>query len=152
MGEVGGLVSGASAIGNLAGGGKGGGGQQYPYFQSPGGVTPEQQALAEYTMGQDMVQQGSQFANTGTGMSTMATQAGAVGPAFTEAASLAQSSDANQQAMMKAQQVGEQINNQNITNQSNQLSQLSNLAKQLTGSQTQAGFSNTVSQGLSNLG
>lgn len=106
------------------------GSQQYPYFQSAGGVTPEQQALAQYTMGQDMVSQGSQFANAGTGMSTMATQGAGVGPAFTRAASLAQSSDANQMAMQKAQQNAQSINNQNIATGQSNMNDLLSLANQ----------------------
>ena len=82
----------------LASGGKGGGGASFPFFNAgPGGVSPEQAALAQYTLGQRELASRSTFANTGTGASTMATEE-AGGARLGEAEQLAQISNRNQQA------------------------------------------------------
>ena len=68
-----------------------------PAFTSSGGVTPQQDALGQYTYGQDLLAQGNLFGSSGTGMSTMATQ-GAEGAKNTEVQQLAGASDTNQNA------------------------------------------------------
>lgn len=83
-------------MGGMMGGGKGGGGDQ-----AGTGVSPEQQALAEYTFGQGAIGAESQFANEGNiglGPSTMTTQA-VSGPRFGEAKQLADTSHADAKAM-----------------------------------------------------
>ena len=85
-------------IAGLAGGGKGGSGFQSPFFNAgPGGVSPEQAALGQYTLGQNLLRDRTTFANTGTGASTMATEE-AGGARLGEAEQLAQISNRNQQA------------------------------------------------------
>ena len=88
-----------SPIVGLAGSSKGGGGAfTSPFFNAgPGGVSPEQAALAQYTLGQNLLRDRTAFANTGTGASTMATEE-AGGARTGEAESLAQMSNRNQQA------------------------------------------------------
>ena len=71
-----------SPVGSEVGGKVGGGldvdQQQFPYFTSPGGVTPQQTALAEYDYGQNLTQGQAQFEGSdeggGPSLSTMATQ------------------------------------------------------------------------------
>jgi hypothetical protein len=99
--------------------GKGGDAQQtqYPYFQSAGGVTPEQTALADYNYGQDLTKGQGQFGNTegpggGNALSTMATQV-ATGAETGKALNLAGSSDANQEAEFGAFQNAEKIDQTN---------------------------------------
>lgn len=93
-------------MGGLMGGGGGKGGGQDTAGQ---GVSPEQQALAEYTFGQGAIGAESKFANDtgniGLGSSTMATQA-VSGPRFGEARQLADMShaDAKAQAAFNQQQ------------------------------------------------
>lgn len=65
-----------------------------PPFLSSGGVTPEQQTLANFGYGQDLMGQAAQFGGSGTGMSTMATQ-GAEGGANTGAQAVGGFSDTN---------------------------------------------------------
>lgn len=71
-----------------------------PAFTSAGGITPEQQTLADFTYGQDLTGQASLFGGSGTGMSTMATQ-GAEGAKNAEALQTGGMSDADQNAMFK---------------------------------------------------
>ena len=72
-----------------------------PPFTSSGGITPEQQALTQYTLGQNLLADESQFASSGTGESTMKTQAtgGARIGAAEEAGKI---SDVNQGATYQA--------------------------------------------------
>jgi hypothetical protein len=79
---------------SLAGGGKGGGGGG----GGGGGVTPQEAALAQYTMQQEELQRAATFANTGTSHSTMNTWASG-GPRIAEAMQLAGLSDKNQSVL-----------------------------------------------------
>jgi len=74
-----------------------------PPFVSSGGITPEQTALTQYTLGQNLLADESQFASSGTGESTMKTQAtgGARLGAAEEAGKI---SDINQGAEYQAYQ------------------------------------------------
>jgi|SRR5215471_18688180 len=74
-----------------AGGGKGGGGGG---SSSGEGLTPQEAALIQYNMHQKQLAEASQFANAGTGHSTMATQAWG-GPRIAAALEAAQISGAN---------------------------------------------------------
>lgn len=74
-----------------------------PAFQSSGGITPQQQDLAQYTYGENLLGQASQFGQSGTGMSTMATQ-GAGGAKMTEAQQQGQMSDTDEEAMYQLYQ------------------------------------------------
>jgi hypothetical protein len=88
------------------GGGSGNKGAQdvnIPAFQSAGGVTPQQQELGQYTYGENLTGQASQFGGSGTGMSTMATQ-GAEGAKNTEAQQMGQMSDTDESAMYQLYQ------------------------------------------------
>ena len=92
----------------LFGGGSGGGklnvqDVNVPAFTSSGGVTPQQEALGQYSYGQDLLAQGNLFGSSGTGMSTMATQ-GAEGARNTEAMQVAGMSDTDQNAAYKLYQ------------------------------------------------
>jgi hypothetical protein len=102
-----------------------------PAFTSQGGITPQQQDLAQYTYGENLLGQASDFGSSGTGMSTMATQ-GAGGAAMTEAQQQGQMSDTDQEAQYQLYQndVGSEIQGlQNQTTLANQNSaSLSGLA------------------------
>jgi len=102
-----------------------------PAFTSTGGITPEQQTLANFTYGQDLTGQASLFGGSGTGMSTMATQ-GAEGAKNTEAQQIGGMSDVDQNAMYtdyKNQVAAEEQGLQNDITLSNQSgSSLSSLA------------------------
>lgn len=89
-----------------------GGGSSHPQ----GGVSPEQEALAQYTYGQDLLRARSGYADTGTGASTMATQASG-GARNKMAKSLAGASDVNQQLQIAAQTQLQQLAQQNEQNQ-----------------------------------
>lgn len=69
-----------------------------PAFQSSGGITPQQQALGQYSYGQDLLAQSSLYGGSGTGDSTMATQ-GAEGARNTAELQTAEMSDTNQGAI-----------------------------------------------------
>nr|HEV8010857.1 hypothetical protein [Bradyrhizobium sp.] len=90
-----------SEIGGKAAGGENVNQQQYPFFTSPGGVTPQQGALAEYDYGQNLTEGQAQFGGGdeggGNALSTMASQV-AGGANIGKALNLAGSSDANQGA------------------------------------------------------
>ncbi|HEX3521259.1 MAG TPA: hypothetical protein VHT52_04140 [Stellaceae bacterium] len=117
MGGLGSIFSLGSTAASAIGGGKGGGSS----FQSAGGVTGPQADYAQYEYDQGMVGNESQFANTGTGMSTMDTQGG-TGVAFGKAQNLAKESDADESAEYQASQVAN-------SNQTTNLSSLASLAK-----------------------
>ena len=94
--------------------------QQYPFFQSPGGVTPQQGALAEYDYGQNLTESQGQFdpasqPGGGASLSTMATQA-AGGANIGKALNLAGSSDVNEGADYGAYGNAENIDQQNNAN------------------------------------
>jgi hypothetical protein len=103
---------------DIGGGGKGGGDQQtqYPFFQSPGGVSPQQTALGEYDYGQNLTQGQAQFEGSdeggGNSLSTMATQV-AGGANMGNALNLASMSDVNQNAALSAYGNAESIDQQN---------------------------------------
>jgi hypothetical protein len=135
MGGIGEIFGLGSTVASAVGGGKGGGSPQsvnIPPFESQGGITPEQQSYAQYEYDQGMVKNESQFADTGTGMSTMDTQGG-TGVRMGEAKTQAAESGANQDAAYKAYQnqisgLTQGLQNQS-TLQSQNLSNLDTLAK-----------------------
>ena len=112
-----------SEVGGKVGGGESVDQQQYPYFTSPGGVTPQQQSLGEYDYGQNLTESQAQFGQGGplggegggNALSTMATQA-AGGANIGKAEQLATSSDANQTAELGAYNNAINIDQQNNTN------------------------------------
>jgi hypothetical protein len=140
-----------SEIGGKAAGGLDVNQQQYPFFTSPGGVTPQQSALSEYDYGQNLTEGQAQFEGSGEGggpsLSTMATQT-AGGANIGKALNLAGSSDVNQGADYSAYGIAENIdqqNNQNLLAENEQnLSNATSLAS-LAGSAAggQAGASTT---------
>ena len=104
---------------DIGGSGKDGSGDQqtqYPYFSSPGGVTPQQTALGEYDYGQNLTQGQAQFEGSdeggGNSLSTMATQV-AGGANMGNALNLASMSDVNQNAALTAYGNAENIDQQN---------------------------------------
>jgi len=123
----------ASAAGSKGGGGGGAGGA--------GGISPEQAALAQFHFGQDLLHARSTFAGTGTGASTMATQA-AGGARLKEALELARASNANQQAAAQQQQ---QL--QGATDQSQEDQRFQAGSQSVFGTGTQGTFSNQDSAG-----
>lgn len=87
-----------------------------PAFQSQGGITPQQQDLAQFTYGENLLGQGNQFASSGTGQSTMATQ-GAEGARNTMAQQQGEMSDVDQEAMYQLYQNDVQSQIQQLQNQ-----------------------------------
>jgi hypothetical protein len=144
--DIGAAITGGTAISNLAGTAKGGGSPQnvnFPPFYSSGGITPEQESLAQYGLSEADVATGSTFGNSGTGMSTMATQAG-TGNRMGKAVAEGKLSDTNQDAMLKAFENNQTAAIQGISNEST----LSNLATQnLTNLINQAGKTATTAAG-----
>ena len=82
-------------MGGMMGGGKGGGGGK---TSTAGGVSPEQQALAQYTYGENVIGDRQKFAQQGMGPSTNETLSVA-GSRFKEAQDLAEMSDKDFKAM-----------------------------------------------------
>ena len=123
--EVGGKVGGSTSVDQ----------QQFPYFTSPGGVTPEQTALADYDYGQNLTEGQAQFGQGdeggGNALSTMASQV-AGGANIGKATNLAGLSDTDQGAAFSAFQNAENIDQQNNENalaeQDQNLAQQSSLA------------------------
>ena len=116
------------------GGGKGTQDVSIPPFESQGGITPQQQDLAQYTLGQNLMGENQLFGGSGTGMSTMDTQ-GDTGAFRTEAKQQGQMSDTDQEAMYQLYQndVNNEIagmGNQDQINQQNS-SSLDSLASGL---------------------
>jgi hypothetical protein len=140
-----------SEIGGKAAGGLDVNQQQYPFFTSPGGVTPQQSALSEYDYGQNLTEGQAQFEGSGEGggpsLSTMATQT-AGGANIGKAITSAGLSDVNQGADYSAYGNAiniDQQNNQNLLAENEQnLSNATTLAT-LAGSATggQAGAATT---------
>jgi hypothetical protein len=126
---------------DIGGGGAGKGGTeqtQYPYFQSAGGVTPEQTALADYQYGQNLTEGQGQFGNSpeageggGNALSTMATQV-AGGANVGKALDLAKSSDADQNAQLgafdNAIKIDQTNNETSLAEQEQSQSQITSLA------------------------
>ena len=107
--EVGGKVGGSTSVDQF----------QFPDFTSPGGVTPQQSALADYDYGQNLTQGQAQFEGSdqggGASLSTMASQV-AGGANIGKAINLAGLSDTNQGAAFSAFQNAENIDQQNNAN------------------------------------
>jgi hypothetical protein len=107
--EVGGKEGGSTSVDQF----------QFPYFTSPGGVTPEQTALADYDYGQNLTQGQAQFEGSdqggGASLSTMASQV-AGGANIGKAINLAGLSDTNQGAAYSAFGNAENIDQQNNAN------------------------------------
>jgi hypothetical protein len=124
-----------SEIGGKAAGGENVNQQQYPFFTSPGGITPQQQALSEYDYGQNLTEGQAQFEGSGEGggpsLSTMATQT-AGGANIGKAITSAGLSDVNQGADYSAYGNAiniDQQNNQNLLAENEQnLSDATSLA------------------------
>ena len=108
-----------SEVGGKAAGGLDVNQTQYPYFTSPGGVTPQQTALADYDYGQNLTQGQAQFEGSdqggGPSLSTMATQV-AGGANTGKALNLGSMSDTNQGAAYSAYGTAENISQQNNEN------------------------------------
>jgi hypothetical protein len=122
-----------------------------PPFLSSGGITPEQQTLAEFTKGQDLTGQATAFGGEGLGDSTMATQ-GAEGAANTEAQTIGGMSDIDQNAMFTDygnQVTAEEQGLQNDITLGNQndasLSSLASAAGTLFGTGTKTNFGGATS-------
>jgi hypothetical protein len=98
------------------GGNKGAQDVNIPPFESAGGVTPQQSELGQYTYGENLLGQASQFGGSGTGQSTMATQ-GAEGAANTQAQQMGEMSDTDQSAMYQLYQNDVQNELQGLQNQ-----------------------------------
>ena len=139
--EVGGKVGGDTSVDQ----------QQFPYFTSPGGVTPQQTALADYDYGQNLTQGQAQFEGSdqggGASLSTMASQV-AGGANIGKAINLAGLSDTDQGAAYSAFGNAENIDQQNNTNalaeQEQSLQQstsLASLAGKAAGGQAATGAS-----------
>jgi hypothetical protein len=146
-GDVGGKIGGSTSVDQT----------QFPFFTSPGGVTPQQQSLAEYDFGQNLTEGQAQFEGSGQGggpsLSTMATQT-AGGANTGQALDLARMSDVNQGAALGAFDNAINISQQNNTNAlaENQtavqsLGQLAGQAQSLAG--TSAGLSTPTGGGSS---
>ena len=124
---------------------------QYPFFQSPGGITPQQSALSEYDYGQNLTEGQAQFEGSGEGggpsLSTMATQTAGganMGKAITSAGLSDVDQGADYSAYGNAINIDQQ-NNQNLLAENEQnLSNATSLAA-LAGSAAggQAGASTT---------
>lgn len=89
---------------------------QYPSFTSPGGITPEQTALADYNYGQNLTEGQAQFEGGDQGggpiLSTMATQT-AGGANIGKALEEGKLSDTDQSAAYGAYQNAVNIDQQN---------------------------------------
>ena len=139
-----------SEVGGKAAGGESVDQQQYPYFTSPGGTTPQQTALADYDYGQNLTQGQAQFEGSdeggGNSLSTMASQV-AGGANVGKAINLAGLSDVNQGADYSAFGNAENIDQQNNINaldeqeQALQQSSLASLAGKAAGGQAATGSS-----------
>ena len=140
-----------SEVGGKAAGGESVDQQQYPYFTSPGGTTPQQTALADYDYGQNLTQGQAQFEGSdeggGNSLSTMASQV-AGGANVGKAINLAGLSDVNQGADYSAFGNAENIDQQNNINALDEQEQalqqstsLASLAGKAAGGQAATGSS-----------
>ena len=123
-----------------------------PPFTSSGGITPEQQALTQYTLGQNLLADESQFASSGTGESTMKTQATG-GARIAKAEQAGKISDINQTAQYGAYRNAVQKFLGNLQTSST----LSNLAENnalsdIAAAGEAAGLSSGGDAGVSSLG
>ena len=104
MSGIGNIVSG---IAGLAGGGPGGGQSFFqPVPPQAGGITSDQGDFAQYGYQQNLLANASQFATSGTGESTMATQA-AGGSRIGKAETEGQISDTDATAFLNATRIGQ---------------------------------------------
>ena len=123
--EVGGKVAGNTSVDQF----------QFPDFTSPGGVTPQQSALADYDYGQNLTQGQAQFEGSaqggGASLSTMASQV-AGGANIGKAINLAGLSDTDQgaayQAFGNAENIDQQNNENALAEQEQSLQQSTSLA------------------------
>ena len=86
-----------------------------PAFTSSGGITPQQDALGQYSLGENLLAQANQFGSSGTGDSTMATQ-GAEGATNATAMQVAGMSDTNEAAQYGLYQNDLSAMEQNLSN------------------------------------
>ena len=112
-------------------------GVDIPAFTSQGGITPEQQGLADFTYGQNLMGEAALYAGEGLGQSTMATQ-GAEGAATGRAQQEAQMSDINTGARYGQYQnevtnLEETLKNQSTLDQIAQNANSQNLSGLFTG-------------------
>jgi hypothetical protein len=91
------MMKGATSLISSAAGGKGGS------SSTAGGVSPQEAALAQYTMGQSILHNNAAFAHSGTGASTMNTYAN-TGPQFQAALTMAGMADQNAAAQQQVNQ------------------------------------------------
>jgi hypothetical protein len=115
-----------------------------PAFASGGGITPDQQALGQYTYGQGLDAQGNLFGQSGTGQSTMATQ-GAEGARMAEAEQTGGMSDINQGA--RYTQYGNQVSN--VEGQIQNQASLESLANTAAADQLTSGLGGLLNQNKS---
>jgi hypothetical protein len=122
---------------------------QYPFFQSPGGITPQQQSLSDYDYGQNLTEGQAQFEGSGEGggpsLSSMASQV-AGGANMGKAITSGGMSDVNQGAELGAFDNAiniDQQNNQNLLaeQQTNLQTALTNIGNAQSTAGTQAAFS-----------
>jgi hypothetical protein len=129
-GDVGGKVGGSTSVDQT----------QFPYFTSPGGVTPQQQSLADYDYGQTLTEGQGQFGSSpqggeggGNALSTMATQV-AGGANTGKAINLAGMSDTDQGAELSAFNnainISQQNNEAGLAENETEVSSLGQLASQ----------------------
>jgi hypothetical protein len=131
------------------GGNKGAQDVNIPPFESAGGVTPQQQALGQYTYGENLTGEASQFGGSGTGQSTMATQ-GAEGAKNTEAQQMGEMSDTDESAMYQLYQNDVSNELQGLANQAQGQQQSSaNLGSLFSGLGTAQGSSGSFGTGTS---
>lgn len=166
--DIGTAISGGQAVSNLVGGGKGGSSSftepsqvNIPPFYSSGGITPEQEALAQYGKDEANVATRNTFGASGTGLSTMATQATA-GNRMGQALKEGELSNTDEDAMYKAYQNEVTATEQNLQNQTtlDQLAsqantfntnQLTNAINQLGKTASTASSNSDFSQGASDV-
>jgi hypothetical protein len=125
---------------------------QYPFFTSPGGITPQQQSLSDYDYGQNLTEGQAQFEGSGEGggpsLSSMASQV-AGGANIGKAITSGGMSDVNQGAEYGAYGNAENIdqqNNQNLLAENEQ--NLQTLVSGVGNQQGQAGLTAGLSAPL----
>ena len=99
MSNLGNIVSGISGLAS-------GNQQNFNPVQQPGGISPQQEDFTTYGYNENLVADASTFAGSGTGESTMATQA-ATGARLGKAEGEGQISDTNAGAILSANRIGE---------------------------------------------
>jgi hypothetical protein len=136
--DIGLALQGGQAASNLASGAKGGTSPEnvnIPPFYSSGGLTPEQETLAQFGKSEADVATGQTFGSSGTGASTMKTQATA-GNRTGQAVAEGTMSNTNEDALYNAYKNEQEAAIQGLTNTTT----LNNLAtQQLTQGLTEAG-------------